>query len=91
MDEETLRRIVREELSRALDHNRPPVDDIPLSIQYLTVNQSAKVSGYHQETVTAALRLSTLHGAQRIKGARWWIRADCLEAWLESRPCPHAV
>ena len=58
-------------------------------ITYLTANEAALVARRHPEGVTMALRDGLLHGYQSGKNARWKVREDCLEAWIEGRKCAH--
>lgn len=55
----------------------------------LTVAEASVVGRRHPVTVRRALEAQELHGTQRVKGGRWVIRADCLDAWLDGVPCPH--
>lgn len=55
----------------------------------LTVAEASEVGRKHPVTVRRALEAQELHGTQRVKGGRWVIRADCLDAWLDGVPCPH--
>lgn len=59
------------------------------TVTYLRVTEAAVVANCHRETIAEALRGKELHGAQPRKGATWKVRQDCLEAWVEKRPCPH--
>ena len=55
----------------------------------LTPAQAATVVGRHPVTIRKALEGGELHGFQRTRKGRWSIYADCLQAWVEGRPCPH--
>lgn len=57
----------------------------------LTVAEAAEFGRRHPVTLRRALEAKELHGTQRVKGGRWVIRADCLDAWLDGTPCPHQV
>lgn len=60
-----------------------------------TTDQAAEYAGCHVQTVLKALAAGDLHGGQRIKdgepvkGGRWSIRRECLDAWLDGEKCPH--
>lgn len=62
-----------------------------------TTAQAAKAAGRHVETIRRALESGELHGGQRrnpktgqpLKGARWSIRRECLEAWIDGELCSH--
>ncbi|MFG6277966.1 helix-turn-helix domain-containing protein [Microbacterium sp. 5K110] len=56
---------------------------------YLTTAEAAKTARKHPVTVRKALESGELHGSQRSVGGRWTIREDCLEAFIEGRPCEH--
>lgn len=55
----------------------------------LTVADAAAVSRRHSITVYRALEGQELHGEQRVKGGRWTIRPECLDAWIDNKPCEH--
>jgi len=55
-----------------------------------TTGQAAEYAGLATVTVLKALEAGLLHGGQRLKGGRWSIRRECLDAWLDGCPCPHA-
>lgn len=57
----------------------------------LSVPEAAELAGYHHVTIADACRSGALHGFQRAKNARWKIYEECLEAWVEGRPCEHAA
>lgn len=44
--------------------------------------QASEYSGYHPDTIAAALRSGELVGTQRKKNGRWRIHRDALDAWL---------
>lgn len=55
----------------------------------LTVDEAAVEARRHPSTVYKALEDSRLHGSQPIKGGRWLIKPECLDAWLDGQHCPH--
>jgi hypothetical protein len=55
----------------------------------LTVKEVALLTRRHEETVTNALRVGSLHGGQRKKGGRWLVRRACAEAWAVGESCGH--
>ncbi|GAB3166769.1 hypothetical protein GCM10027059_26250 [Myceligenerans halotolerans] len=57
----------------------------------LTVAEAAADARRHPVTVRRALEAAELHGTQRVKGGRWTIRPECLDAWLDQVPCPHTA
>lgn len=56
---------------------------------YLNTAEAATVARKHPVTIRKALEAGTLHGSQQVVGGRWTIREDCLEAFIEKRPCEH--
>lgn len=56
---------------------------------WLTGPEAAAYSRRHPVTIRRALEAGDLHGSQRVKGGRWLIAADCLDAWIGGRPCEH--
>lgn len=93
MDENTLRRVVREEFTRALTllQDQSGVPKIADQLQpYLSVEQAAKIANRHRQTVADTLRIGQLHGTQRVRRGTWTVRRDCLDAWMEKRPCEHS-
>lgn len=54
-----------------------------------TVAQASDYSSRHPVTLRKALEARELHGSQRVVGGRWSIRHECLEAWIDGRPCDH--
>jgi excisionase family DNA binding protein len=58
-------------------------------VRRLTVAEAAKISNRHPDTLRRALACGELHGAQRVRGGRWSIRPECLDAWLDGEPCEH--
>jgi excisionase family DNA binding protein len=58
-------------------------------IRRYTVAQAAVVTQRAASTLYAALESGELHGTQRVKGGRWLIRPECLDAWLDGETCPH--
>ena len=58
-------------------------------IARLTPKEAAAIVRKHEVTIRVALTAGELHGAQRVKGGRWLIREDCLEAWLDGQKCEH--
>lgn len=91
MDEDRIRRIFREELENAFQRLTAQGRPGPLlaSPAHLNVDQAAKVAQRHRQTIADALRTGALHGSQRVRRGTWTVRRDCLEAWLEKRPCEH--
>lgn len=57
--------------------------------QRLTTDQAADLAHRHRKTILRALESGELHGSQRVKGGRWLIRPDCLEAFMDGVLCPH--
>lgn len=57
--------------------------------KYLTVAEVADASRKHPVTIRLALEGGKLHGSQQSTRGRWLVREDCLEAFLECRPCEH--
>lgn len=55
----------------------------------LTVQEAADLSRRHPVTIYRALETEALHGAQAVKGGRWLIRVECLDAWIDSTSCEH--
>lgn len=55
----------------------------------LTVDEAALSARRHPVTMYKALESGRLHGSQQVKGGRWLIREDCLEAWLDGDTCEH--
>ncbi|HEY8590685.1 MAG TPA: helix-turn-helix domain-containing protein [Naasia sp.] len=55
----------------------------------LTAPEAAAESRRHPVTVRKALEASELHGTQRMKGGRWSIRRECLNAWIDGQKCAH--
>ncbi len=55
----------------------------------MTVKEVALLTRRHEETVTNALRLKTLHGGQGKKGGRWLVLRPCAEAWAMGVQCAH--
>lgn len=58
--------------------------------KYLTVNEVAEVTRKHPVTIRLALEGGELHGSQRKRGGRWVVNADCIQPYLDHRPCEHA-
>jgi hypothetical protein len=60
-----------------------------------STHQAAEFAGYNVQTVRKALAAGDLHGTQRlrkgepVKGGKWSIRRECLEAWLDGERCEH--
>lgn len=50
-------------------------------------DQAAEHTGRHAGTVRKALESGELHGHQRVKGGRWSVHVDCLDAWVGGMPC----
>lgn len=57
--------------------------------RYMTPAQVALETQKHKETVTAALRVGTLHGEQSMKKGRWLIEEPCVAAWISHKACAH--
>lgn len=55
----------------------------------LTVKTAAVAADRSAITIYRAVENGTLHGTQRGKGAKWSIRQECLDAWLDNEPCEH--
>ncbi|WP_380161573.1 helix-turn-helix domain-containing protein [Kineococcus sp. R86509] len=47
-----------------------------------TVAEAAEQSRRSRETVLTALQIGELHGHQRVKGGKWLIKPECIEAWM---------
>lgn len=62
---------------------------VPALVQRLTVEQTAEAALRHPKTILKALAAGDLHGVQSKKGGRWFVRVDCLDSWLDGRPCAH--
>jgi len=60
-------------------------------LQVLDTTQAAVAAGRHRDTIKRALESGDLHGSQRCKGGRWWIRAECFNAWLSGGRCVHQI
>lgn len=58
-------------------------------MKYLKVREAADIARKHPDTVRKALEVGRLHGFQDDKFGHWTVKAECLEAWVERRPCPH--
>ena len=56
---------------------------------WIDVDGAAAIAGVHPETIRDALRAGDLHGVQRVKGGRWRMRAECIDAWIEGVRCAH--
>lgn len=63
---------------------------LPPLTRRLTVNDAATAGSRHPVTIRRALEAGELHGKQRTKGGRWLIQPECLDAWIDQTPCPHA-
>jgi hypothetical protein len=57
--------------------------------RFITAPDAAVESNRHPVTVRKALEAGELHGFQRVARGRWSIRSECLDAWVENRPCEH--
>ncbi|XBH21587.1 hypothetical protein V5R04_15485 [Jonesiaceae bacterium BS-20] len=53
--------------------------------------QAAKAASRAPITIYRALESGDLHGAQRKARGAWWIRQDCLDAWLDGEQCEHQL
>jgi hypothetical protein len=58
-------------------------------IARLTVAEVAAATRRHPVTVRRALEAGVLHGAQAVKGGRWSVQPECVEAWVDAVPCQH--
>jgi len=58
-------------------------------IARLTVPEVAAAARKSEVTVYRALESGSLHGTQSMKGGRWTVREDCLDAWADGLPCDH--
>lgn len=67
----------------------PALADSPKRVERLTVAEAAAHARRHDVTVRRALEDGTLHGTQRVKGGRWTVRLDCLDAYLDGELCTH--
>lgn len=56
-----------------------------------TTKQAAEYAQRHVITIVRALEAKELHGGQRKVRGHWSIRRECLDAWLDGKPCPHAA
>jgi hypothetical protein len=57
--------------------------------QRLNVAQVAATSQRHPVTVRLDLEAGKLHGSQSVKGGRWLVRVECLDAFLDGVKCEH--
>jgi len=55
----------------------------------MTVTESAADARLSKFTIYRALEAGELHGTQRVKGGRWRVDGDCLDAYLDGEKCPH--
>lgn len=55
----------------------------------MDVGQAATYGRRHPVTLRRALAAGELHGTQRLKGGKWSIRVECLDAWLDGGKCAH--
>ncbi|MEE6273482.1 helix-turn-helix domain-containing protein [Georgenia sp. MJ206] len=55
----------------------------------LSPTEAAEIARRHVVTIYKALEDGRLHGSQPVKGGRWLVREDCLDAWLDGVPCEH--
>lgn len=55
----------------------------------LTVAEVAEETRRHPVTVRRALEAGELHGSQPKAGARWTVKSECVEPWLEGEKCEH--
>lgn len=58
--------------------------------RYVVTEEAAGLAHRHPVSIRRSLEAGDLHGFQRVKGGRWLIQVDCLQAWIENVPCPHA-
>lgn len=58
---------------------------------WFNTGQAAEYASHHPITLLKALNAGELHGEQRMKGGRWVIRRECLDAWLSKKPCEHTI
>ncbi len=56
---------------------------------FLTTVEAAARARRHPVTIRKALESGELHGSQRGAGGRWAIRPECVDAFVEGRPCHH--
>jgi excisionase family DNA binding protein len=49
---------------------------------WFDTRQAAERCGVHRETLLVALQTGDLRGTQRVKGGRWRLHLDDLDAWL---------
>jgi excisionase family DNA binding protein len=56
---------------------------------WFSTAQAAEYAGKHVDTIRKACESGELHGGQRTKNGRWAIRRECLDAWLDAKPCEH--
>ena len=52
----------------------------------LTVLQAAAIAQCTPDTIRLALQSGALVGHQRVKGGRWLIKPEALEAWMDGVP-----
>ncbi|WP_174604441.1 helix-turn-helix domain-containing protein [Cnuibacter physcomitrellae] len=53
------------------------------------MDEAAAAARMHPGSIRRLLESGDLHGTQPKPGARWTIREECLEAYLDGIPCPH--
>ena len=90
--DETIRRIVREELRAAIEPliesldsggrtSKRTISRYPAG-DFLTVAEAAEITHRHPESIYLALQAKELAGAQRAKKGTWLIRRSDLEIWV---------
>lgn len=55
----------------------------------MDVKEAAAYARRHPITIRRALEAGELHGSQRKPRAKWSIRTECVDAWLDGEQCPH--
>jgi hypothetical protein len=55
----------------------------------LIVAEVVEISRRHPITVYRDLESGALHGTQSMKGGRWLVREECLDAFLDGDLCEH--
>ena len=60
-----------------------------MTARWLTTATAAEHAGYHPVTIRKALESGALHGFQATAGKHWRIDPECVDAYVQGRPCPH--
>lgn len=78
-------------VGRLVRYRRPDIDDwiVRAPVVWLTVREMSERARRHSVTVRKALEAGELHGSQPNAGATWRARPECVDAWIDGRPCSH--